>query len=168
MWKKILSILAVAAAAAVEAVAIVKLIQKNYLTVQMERADRNDANCQLAYQWIQMRQKGKKVEAYLKNCHIHTAAIYGMGDMGKILYEELKDSGIEVAYGIDKNKSVSGIDGLPVISLSETLPRADLIIVTPVYFYVGIKQELKKITDIPVVSLEELIGQSLFCEGREA
>jgi len=85
MWKKVIGVSAVIGAAVCEAAAVVKLIQKNYLTVQMERADRNDANCQLAYQWIHMCQKGNRLGEYLKSRNIQTAAIYGMGDMGKIL-----------------------------------------------------------------------------------
>ncbi len=167
MWKKVIGVSAVIGAAVCEAAAVVKLIQKNYLAVQMERADRNDANCQLAYQWIHMCQKGNRLGEYLKSRNIQTAAIYGMGDMGKILYEELKRLGIQAAYGIDKNKNVSQIDGLPVKSLSDTLPQADIIIVTPVYFYAGIKKELKTLTDIQIVSLEEIIGQALFYGSGE-
>ena len=58
-------------------------------------------------------------------------------------------------------------DGLPVKSLSDTLPQADIIIVTPVYFYAGIKKELKTLTDIQIVSLEEIIGQALFYGSGE-
>ncbi len=167
MWKKVIGISAVLTAAACEAAAVIKLIQKKYLTAQMERAERNDANCQLAYQWIRMCQKGNKLEKYFESHNIHTAAIYGMGDMGKILYEELKRLGIQAAYGIDKNKNVPEIDGLPVKTLSDTLPQADIIIVTPVYFYAGIKKELKTLTDIQIVSLEEIIGQALFYGSGE-
>ncbi len=107
-------------------------------------------------QWFATKQEGKSVADYLKNEGIKTVAIYGMSFMGQRLYEELKNSGIEVKYGIDKNgdKICTDID---VVSPEYDLEAVDVIIVTAFCFFDEIEGFLMEKTDSRILSLEDLV-----------
>ena len=84
-------------------------------------------------------------------------AIYGMGEFANRLMEELKNSDVEVVYGIDKDVCNSTSRVRNVYSLNDDLPQVDAIVVTPFYDMKSIKCDLKKKVDCPIVSLEEVI-----------
>ena len=111
---------------------------------------------QLYDQWFATKQEGKSVEDYLRSEGIKTVAIYGMSFMGRRLYEELKDTDIEVKYGIDKNwdKIYADID---MVTPEDDLEEVDVIIVTAFSFFDEIADLLMGKTDIRILSIEDLI-----------
>ena len=66
-------------------------------------ADKHLALMQLFNQWMVTKQEGKSIVDYFHKESIKSIAIYGMSYVGERLYDELKDSDIEVKYAIDKN-----------------------------------------------------------------
>ncbi len=90
-------------------------------------------------------------------------AIYGLGGvygLGRLFFDDIKNSDINIKYFIDKNlhsKYPEGYSGIPVISL-DSLPEqepVDVIVVTPVFYYneivndlMGLKISLDKIISI--------------------
>lgn len=98
----------------------------------------------------------KKVEDYFYRNRIKTIAIYGMSYIGERLFEELKNTDIEIKYAIDKNNESIYVD-IDVLSVDEVLPKVDAIIVTPVYFFDEIKDMLQKKTVCRIISLEDVI-----------
>lgn len=56
-----------------------------------------------ANKWLQLRLKGLHLSNYFERLGIYEVAIYGMGQMGLNLYEELKDTNVKVECFIDKN-----------------------------------------------------------------
>lgn len=119
-------------------------------------ADKHLAILELFDQWMMKKQEGKTVSDYLRENGFRTIAIYGMGYLGKRLYDELKDSEIEVRYAIDKNADNLYLE-LDVISPDENMPEVDLIIVTAVYFFDEIEGMLTNLTECPVVSFEDIL-----------
>ncbi|MBD5476923.1 MAG: hypothetical protein HDR17_13255 [Lachnospiraceae bacterium] len=107
-------------------------------------------------QWFATKQEGKSVADYLKGEGIKTAAIYGMSFMGQRLYEELKDSGIEIRYGIDKNQDKICAD-IDIVTPEDDLEEVDVIIVTAFCFFDEIEDFLMGKTDSRILSLEDLI-----------
>lgn len=107
-------------------------------------------------QWLATKQEGKSVADYLKSEGIKTVAIYGMSFIGQRLYEELRDTGIEVKYGIDKNwnKIYADID---MVSTEDNLEEVDAIIVTAFYFFNEIEDSLLKKTDSSILSIEDIV-----------
>lgn len=107
-------------------------------------------------QWFATKQEGKSVADYLKKEGIKTVAIYGMSFIGQRLYEELRNTGIEVKYGIDKNwtKIYADID---VVSPEDDLEEVDAIIVTAFHFFNEIEDLLMEKTDNRILSIEDLI-----------
>lgn len=107
-------------------------------------------------QWMISKQEGKSVVDYFHMKDIHTIAIYGLSFVGKRLKDELNGSDIEVKYAIDKNADniFSDID---VIFPSDGMPDVDAIIVTPVFFYEQIKEELEQLTQTPIISMNDIL-----------
>ena len=111
----------------------------------------------LLNQWLQLRQIGITLEQYFLNCSYHNIAVYGMGELGVRLCEELRDSEVNIKFALDKNKDNLYTD-LEVFSL-EDCPQdeIDAIVVTPVFAYGEIEKELSGYVNCPIVSLEDVV-----------
>ena len=57
----------------------------------------------LVIRWMTLKQNGICIADYFIKKDLTDIAIYGMGDLGKILYEELEPSTISITCGIDRN-----------------------------------------------------------------
>lgn len=116
---------------------------------------------QLANQWLMNKNEGKPVIRYFEDNDIKSVAIYGMGTLGELFYEEVKDSDIKVGYFIDKNSDILcyGMDEVPITSLEgiSEQEQVDAIIVTPVFDFDAIQEDLEKVTDIHLISLEDVV-----------
>lgn len=116
---------------------------------------------QLANQWLMNKNEGKKVSKYFEDNDIKSVAIYGMGTLGELFYEEVKDSDIKVGYFIDKNSDILcyGMDEIPITSIDGIAEQeeVDAIIVTPVFDFDVIEEDLDKVTDIQLISLEDVV-----------
>lgn len=107
--------------------------------------------------WCLILQKNKRVADYLLENELYKIAIYGLGDVGEALYNELKDSPINIVCGIDKSDFYL-TDEINVITPNEELPEEiDAIIVTPVASYEDIYSLLKNKTSAEILSLEDII-----------
>lgn len=107
-------------------------------------------------QWVSLKQEGKSLASYFEENNYKTVAIYGMKELGERLYDELRNSDIEVKYIIDKNADAiySEID---VITPDEKLPKVDVIVVTAIHYYDEIEEMLTEKVNYPVVSLEDIV-----------
>lgn len=113
-------------------------------------------------QWLKSKNNNHKVEDYFKNNNYNSIAIYGMGEMGNRLFEDLKESDIKVTYFIDNNADslYQGWGDLPVIGIDEISEQetVDAIIVTPIYAFDQIEEKLidAGVTS-DIISLEDII-----------
>ena len=105
--------------------------------------------------WMDLKQKGSSVGNYLYGHGYKRIAIYGMHYLGERLFLELRDTPVEIAYGIDKNTIM--IDGLTVLNSNDQLETVDMIIVTAITYFDGIKQALEEKIKCPIVSLEDIL-----------
>jgi hypothetical protein len=112
----------------------------------------------LLHQWMLLKEQSKSLDKLLLNRGYKTIAIYGMGVIGKHLQEELKKSCIKIAYGIDR-KSITNID-FKILNINDDLPKVDAVIVTAIFDFETIEEELIHILDCSIISLEELICES--------
>lgn len=110
----------------------------------------------IACQWMSHKQMGNSLEQYFDRKGYQSIAIYGMGRMGNMLYDDLKISNIEVKYGIDKDPYCTCLD-LDIIEPEDKFEKVDVIVVTPIIVYDEIKEMLSKKTEIPIISIEEVI-----------
>lgn len=113
----------------------------------------------LLIQWLILKQDKISLEGYFEKNGYHKIAIYGMGEIGCRLYEELKDTGIQICYGIDKEINIAYSE-IEIRKPSEELEEVDAIIVTPIFAFEEIRDALSINYNYPVVSLEEVIYES--------
>lgn len=106
--------------------------------------------------WLWIKEDGKSLVSYFQAKHYKEIAIYGIGSVGKHLLTELKDSPINVIYGIDrKGKNLQY--SFPIYGPDKHLPEADAIVVTVAYEFEKIYGELKQKFVGKIVSIEEVL-----------
>lgn len=107
-------------------------------------------------QWVRVKQQGKNLASYFEENGYKKIAIYGMSYAGETLLEELKDSDIEVAYGIDANAR-SIYANVEVVTMDDYLEEVDAVVVTAITFYNEIEEDLSGIVNCPIISLEDIL-----------
>ncbi len=121
-----------------------------------EKIDKFKSYYNVLNQWLILKQEGKSLENYFLNNGYKTLAIYGMGEMGNRLYEELKNTSVQIIYTIDKNAACTYSE-LDVIEPEEDFSPVDAIVVTAIFDFVEIEKKLEKKTDFPIISLEDVV-----------
>lgn len=129
---------------------------KNKLELEKQGVERFKSSFELIERWMQLRGKGISTTSYFKSKDYRHIAIYGMGKIGKNLYDELENSEIFVDYGIDEKIGIQ-YKSLEIRHMYNALPKVDAIIVTPIYDYDSIKENLEAVVEYPVISLKEII-----------
>lgn len=122
-----------------------------------ELSDKHLALFMMMNQWVRIKQEGKNVSDYLKQHKFATIAVYGMSYVGERLVEEVKDSGIEVAYGIDRNAGGIYYADIELLTPEEHLREVDAVIVTSIFFMNEIKRDLSTKLSCPILSLEDIL-----------
>lgn len=107
-------------------------------------------------QWLRLRQEGKTLVEYFEKNNYKTVAIYGMKELGERLYDELENTGIEVRYAIDKNADSIYAD-VDVVTPDDDLEPVDVIVVTAIYYFDEIEENLSGKVDYPIISLEDIL-----------
>lgn len=115
---------------------------------------------ELTNQWITNKNKNKDIARYFVENNIKTIAIYGMGTLCELFFEDIKKTDIKVSYFIDKNvdELYYGLDNISVIGIDDirNQENVDAIIITPIFDYESILQDLQDI-DTRIISLEDII-----------
>ena len=107
--------------------------------------------------WLYLNVQGKSITKYLIDHNMKEVAIYGMGMLGTPLYEELVKNGFDVLYGIDQDRAKDYKFDLPVYTLTEELPKVEVIIVTVGYAFESIKEKILEKDKFTIISLEEIV-----------
>lgn len=155
MKKGLVSVLSMATGIVLGAIAIDKVKEKT-LEHKQSGQDRYKAYYNMLNQWIELKQKGIPLERYFNEYGYQSIAIYGMGEMGNRLYEELKDTNIEVKYAVDQNTDCTDLE-LKVVDKDSISEKADVMVVTAVYAYQEIEEELQSKVTFPIVALDDII-----------
>ncbi len=113
-------------------------------------------------QWLKNRNKGIKADEFLKKQKISSIAIYGIGEMGKLLYEELKNTEIKVDYFIDKKADGNLLEdiGVKIVKVAEVAAEkpVEAIVVTPIYDFNTIEDMLYDMgLNAVIISLEDIV-----------
>lgn len=119
-------------------------------------ADKHLALFLMMNQWVRVKQEGKNLSSYFEKNNYKKIAIYGMSYAGETLVQELKETGIDIVYGIDRN--ADGIySDIELFSMEDELPETDVVIVTAITFFNQIEEELAQKVDCPIISLEDVL-----------
>ncbi len=115
--------------------------------------------------WVKIKNEGLGLEDYFHKKNIQTVAIYAAGELGTRVYEELKNTNIEVKYFTDKkvieNNAVMEFNGIQIVNINNYKEKneVDAIIVTPTFYMESIEESLRKSGIIkPIISLEKIIS----------
>lgn len=119
-------------------------------------SDKHLALYLMMVKWVEIKQEGKRLADYFYKRGYSSIAIYGMNYVGKRLLRELRDSNVEVRYGIDQRAEEIYAD-INIVTADEKLSDVDAIVVTPVYFFDEIKNKLSMASNYPVISLEDIL-----------
>lgn len=131
-------------------------IQGKSIEKKAEKVDKFKSYYNMLNQWLMLRQEGKTLEKYFLDNNYKTIAIYGMGEMGNRLYDELKDTQIQVKYGVDK-KADNTYSEIDVVEMDKDMETVDAVVVTAVFAFEEIENELQERVDWPVISLEDVV-----------
>ena len=107
-------------------------------------------------QWLCLNQSKRSIVKYFKDNGYSNIAIYGMGEMGNRLCDELKNSEITVKYGIDKAAS-STYSEIDVYEMDDELEPVDVVVVSAIFIFDEVEEELSEKLGCPVVSLEDVV-----------
>lgn len=120
---------------------------------------KNEAILKMFNQWLIIKQEGKSIAAYLKENNFKKIAIYGMSYAGERLLDDLRGTDIEVLYAVDQNADRMLLAEVDMITKREIAHQqaVDAVIVTAIYFFDDIEEEISELVDCPIVSLEDII-----------
>lgn len=160
MKKRLFSVISLIVGAAV-GFACCSYLDLNKLNNVQKKVDKFKEYYNILNQWLILKQEENSLEKYFIENKYKTVSIYGMGEIGNRLYEELKNSSeIEVKYGIDNNASETYSE-LEVLSLEEYTDLAaddiDVIVVTATFAFDDIKKSLSELLDCNIISIEDVV-----------
>lgn len=115
--------------------------------------------------WNQLKLKGIRISDFLKRCAWMRVAIYGMGNLGSRLYEELVTSGIGVSYVIDQNSELLE-EVVRVKKPGEEPTEVDVIIVTVSKEEQEIVKNYKEKFSCNIIGISELLKKTIEASVR--
>lgn len=127
----------------------------------MDSINSDKENFFILKRWLENKNVGKTFAEYFQQCGYETIAIYGVGDLGRLLYEEIKNSKIRIKYFVDRNgEGIHEIDGIPVIILKQIdeMEAVDILVVTVPQIYDMVAKILAQhVPKISTLSLQEAV-----------
>ena len=133
------------------------VLSQKKIDQKTEKVDKFKGYYNMLNQWLLLKQEGKSLEKYFTDNGYKSIAIYGMGEMGNRLYDELKNSSVvEIKYAIDKN-AAGTYSELDVIDVDDEMDEVDAVVVSAIFAFDEIEEELSAKTDCPIVSLEDVV-----------
>lgn len=109
------------------------------------------------YQWLLIRQDKVEIADYFKENGYQRVAIYGMGELGRLLLKELRDTGIEIPYVIDQNARSISVSGIKAVMLKDAKEDVDVIVVSVVDKFEVIKADIERNMSVPILSLDDVL-----------
>lgn len=115
----------------------------------------------MLYKWMYCDMYNRKLEDALLAQGIHSIMIYGMGEIGGIVYDKLKDTPIQIecfidSFSVAKKYYLEDIDVIKPTDIQKR--KADLIIISLPQIAESIEADLLKLgVTIPIQSIEHII-----------
>ena len=156
MIGKILGTGTIMAASAAAGAIYVGVKEEQRIDKMEDRHKKNICFYNLLVEWLELKQRGVNLKEFFEFNGYKTVAVYGMKELGERLVDELKDTEIEVKYVIDRDKD-SVVTDLPKYTPDEALPEVDVMVVTAVYYYSDIAEEMEEKVPFHIVSLEDVV-----------
>lgn len=155
MKKGAITILSALTGAAVGAGAVGK-VESEKLDKMRAMSNKHLELFKMMSQWVKVKQEGKNLSSYFEKNGYTKIAVYGMSYAGETLINELENSTVTVAYGIDRNADSLYAD-IDIVSMDDDLEEVDAIIVTAITFFDEIEEKLSEKMDCPIISLDDIL-----------
>lgn len=107
--------------------------------------------------WFRLKEQGESISERLVGLGYHKIVIYGMGKIGKHLLFDLQNSSVEVRYAIDRNADYIDDWEVAVYRVQDYIENVDAVIVTAIFDFENIRQEILKYYNCPIINLNELL-----------
>lgn len=109
----------------------------------------------LLNRWMTVKEKNINLSIYLETRGYQNVMIYGMGPVGIHIVEELRNSNVNIVCGMDQRK----VDcvSIDVIESNNDIPKCDAIILSVVTNRREISNLISKRTNIPIISIVDII-----------
>ena len=133
-------------------------LQQKYIKKLKLRARKERGLFFLMNQWIGLKQDNQQIETYFQKNNYHRIAVYGMGFVGMRLIKELRNTNLNIIYGIDQNAANISSD-LKLLTLEDELPEVDVIIVTVLGSFQEIYDKLSTKIKCDIVAIEDIINE---------
>jgi len=139
------------------------------LSKELQRKNREiqslNAQKEIFVKWIELTQKGGTILSYLDRKEIKTVVVYGINHFTVLFCREMEMAGIEVLCGISQRKPLLELN-IPLYDkekLAEYAERIDAVIVTAVYYYDEIYDEIKGMLPerVKILSMADLVYDGL-------
>lgn len=155
MKKGVIGVLSLLAGAAGGAIGAGKVTGAK-VNDKQKLADKHLALFLMMNQWVKVKQDGKVLASYFEKNGYKKIAIYGMSYAGETLIDELRDTNIQIAYGIDKRAETLYAD-VDIYTLEDSLEEVDAVVVTAITFFDEIEEKLSEKVTCPIISLEDIL-----------
>lgn len=155
MKKGLVAIVSLLTGIVIGAGAVVRM-ENGKLKQMYDKSQKHFELFRMMSQWVKVKQEGKHLSSYLEENGYRKIAVYGISYAGEALINELKGTGIEIAYGIDRNADYISTD-INIVPADAPLEEVDAIIVTAVTFFAEIQEKLCEKADCPIISLEDVL-----------
>ena len=115
--------------------------------------------------WMTVGEAKINLASYFTSKGYIDVMIYGMSLIGIHVARELKGSNVNIVCGMDQRKINNSI--IKVIGNNNDIPACDAIILSVVTNREKVSNELKKRTDIPIISIVDIINELYDEIGKE-
>lgn len=109
--------------------------------------------------WLKQKILSKDISEYFKLNGYLSIAIYGFGELGRLLFMELKESGVNIAYIIDRdaNKLKNEFLDINFVLPEDDYSKVDAIIITPILDFFRVKEKCKEKCEYSLLAIEEVV-----------
>lgn len=133
-------------------------LQQKYIKKLKLQARKERGLFFLMNQWIGLKQDNQQIETYFQKNNYQRIAVYGIGFVGMRLIKELRNTNLNIIYGIDQNAANISSD-LKLLTLEDELPEVDVIIVTVLGSFQEIYDKLSTKIRCDIVAIEDIINE---------
>lgn len=130
--------------------------EKNLLRIAKLQNEMKVSVTSILQEWMKLKIHGVEVCDALIRGGIHKVAIYGLGILGQLLYEDLLLSDISVLYGIDKAAN-DFKEELTICKLEDDLKPVDAIIVATLHLDKASLKNLESKVECPIITLPDIL-----------
>lgn len=133
-------------------------LQQSCINMWKRQAGKNRGLLLVMWKWTALKQDHKNLEIFFENKNYKKIAVYGMSYVGISLIKELKNSKVEILYGIDKNAANIYSD-IKILTPEENLPNVDAVVITLVEGYDEIYHKLSKKLKCDFLAIEDILNE---------